>query len=365
MSKGNQLPELVMLRTRIPDIDDFFNKAADPLKQIVDWNNNLDSMLQVFRSMGSDIKGAKIKDKKVIGVSEIKLSADALSLTVVITKDGAVVPAAKLDKLTKQYVTMIETKAKLLNKRVNTLKKKPNLDHVKFKLEESEVKLDIDKKWEKEYTEDDALIDMRRSICKFNDRYNLLVEQLKGPVTIQETVVALFEDVKAKIKELGSEIKVKIGKDLVPELVGIPHNIQEALPSLPARGWQLYSELMDYIKGMNSQVPDLEQKLQTLGNEAKQLQSTIKDAATSAGLSMAEGFKALKAFKRNLDSLVGGPKMLNQLVVTLRQTLMSVGSALTGKADTAAPTEAATATTTAESKDAASSGDGDADGGKD
>jgi len=81
----------------------------------------------------------------------------------------------------------------------------------------------------------------------------------------------------------------------------------------------------------------MESKLSALSSEAKDLQSTIKDAATSAGLSLSEGFKALKAFKKNMDLLISAPKIVMQLLKTVNETLLGIGGAFTGKADSAAP----------------------------
>eukprot|EP00301_Raphidiophrys_heterophryoidea_P024548 c800_g1_i1.p1 GENE.c800_g1_i1~~c800_g1_i1.p1 ORF type:complete len:392 (+),score=118.15 c800_g1_i1:57-1178(+) len=341
MGKGNQIPEVVMSKTKLDDVDEFFAKAAEPMNQVITWNNNLDTMLQLFCSIGADIKNAHLEHPvPVVGVSEIRLTSDSLGVIVLVKKDGQEVAVKSLDKVTKEYVAMLETKAKLIQKRVTSLRKKPNLDHIKLKLEMSQLSLDIDKKWETEYNDDEVLLDLKRSVCKFNDRYSLLCEHLKGPITLHETIVALFEDVKKKLKELGTELGVTIDKDLVPKLTGVPESIQDVLPSLPARGWKLYRDLIDYIHQIQEQAPAIQEKLTSLANEAKDLQGKIKDSASACGLSLGDSFKVAKSFKKNTTSILETPKVLATLLRTVQTTLLSIGGALTGKADSA-PAETA------------------------
>eukprot|EP00299_Pterocystis_sp_00344_P004580 c15841_g1_i1.p1 GENE.c15841_g1_i1~~c15841_g1_i1.p1 ORF type:complete len:353 (+),score=91.08 c15841_g1_i1:44-1060(+) len=334
MGKGNQLPEVEMKETKIPEFDEFFEKSSDPVKSVVEWNNQLDEMVKEVRSLGSDIK----KESSAGGPPELgklKVQVQDSVVTVFVEKDGQPVAPKTLDKVTKEYLSMVETKAKLLNKRVKAAQKLSGLENATFKTNPKsphQLVLAADAGALEQHKKDDNIADLQRSLTKFNDRADTLAIQLKGPVTLAEAVSALINSMKEELKKKGQELKVAI-EDGLPTIEGIPDSVEDFFPELIARGWELLKQIIDFIKGLKDQIPELQEKLESLINEAKDLPGQLKDAAARANLGAMEVLKAGKATSSNVKILSGTPTVLKTLLSTLKETTLEIAGAVTGRVE--------------------------------
>jgi predicted nucleic acid-binding Zn-ribbon protein len=332
MGKGNQLPEVEMKDTKIPEFDEFFEKSSDPVGSVIEWNNKLDEMVKEMRSLGSDIKSESTADAPP-EIGKLKIQVQDSVVTVFVEKDGQPVPAKNLDKVTKEYLSMVETKAKLLNKRIKSLQKLPGLENMTFKTNPKtphQLMLAVEKEALDQHKKEDDVSDMQRSLTKFNDRADTLALQLKGPVSLAEAVSALINSMKEELKKKGQELKVAI-EDGMPKIEGIPDSVEDFFPELIARAWELLKQMMDFITGLKDQIPELQEKLEALINEAKELPGQLKDAAARANLGAMEALKAAKATSANVKALSGTPVVLKTLAQTLKDTGLELAGGVTGR----------------------------------
>jgi hypothetical protein len=331
MGKGNKLPEISMKTTKIPEFDEFFDTNNEPLAQVVDWNNELDEKVKELRSLGSDIKKQSTTDAPP-AVGELKVEVKDDTVHVHLEKDGNPLAAKALDKVTKEYFTMVEKKAKLLTKRIKQMQKLPGLENATLRLggkKPYHVEVAGDADALKEHKKNEVMEDMGRSIVKFNDRADILAMQLNGPVTLAEAVSALMNTVKEEFKKKGKALKLAI-EDGMPKIDGLPDDVEDFFPSLVARAWNLLKATFEFIKGLMEQIPALQEKFEAIIAEAKEMPGKVKDAAAGANLGGMEIIKAGKNTAANVKALSGAPGMLTTLLKTLKDTGLELTNAIQG-----------------------------------
>jgi flagellar capping protein FliD len=354
MTKGNHLPELTLKDTKVPEVDEFFEKASDPMKQLIDWNNSMDDLVKQLREVGSDIRNeSSATPPNDLGRLKVAIKDDFVFVTV--ERNGEPVPPKNLDKVTKEYVSMLEKKAKLLSKRIKTLQKLSKMESATLAINPKkphQLLIAVDKSALDEHKKDDAVTDMQRSVTKFNDRADLLAMQLKGPITLAEVVSSLIASVKDMLKDKAKELKISI-EDGMPKIDGLPESLEDFLPELVAKAWELFNQLIDFLKGLKDQLPELMQKLESLITEAKELPGSLKDAAAKTSLGAMELVKATKALHGNIKTMVSAPIIAKTLLTTMRETGLELASGVTGRVE--AHNQAAAGTGTPATKDAPAS----------
>jgi cell division septum initiation protein DivIVA len=339
-----------MKRTKVPDFDEFFSAASDPLTQVVDTNNDLDDKIKELRSIGQEIKKTSTKDAPpVLGSLNVTVKDGVVAIA--LEKDGSPLPAKSLDKNAKTLFGNVETKAGLLNKRLKDVRKLKGLENATFKNKAKsphQLELIGDKEALKANESEDAMDDMNRSLSKFNDRSDILVIYLNGPVTLGEAVSAIINAIKEHLLEMKKEFKISI-KDGKPKLEGIPDSVEDFFPELLTRAWELLKATMEFLAGLKDALPELQDKLQKLADEAKELPGKLRDAATSANLSASELLKAGRATAANGKLLAAAPKMVTQLMNTMQETAVQLTGGITGRMEAAKNDGAAAPTAAGES----------------
>eukprot|EP00298_Acanthocystis_sp_HF-20_P006474 c16326_g1_i1.p1 GENE.c16326_g1_i1~~c16326_g1_i1.p1 ORF type:complete len:345 (+),score=147.69 c16326_g1_i1:29-1036(+) len=327
--KGNQIPEIMMKNTKVPQFDDFFTKASKPLERLVSWNNELDDMVFKFRKLGMDIRAASTVDAPPpLGVLKIEIKVNDIILT--IFKDNKPIPEASLDKVVKERLTLVRKKAKLLQERLVTLRKRQGLEEATFKLKDDEptqIEVVANKSILEALKDEDEVADLSRSLMKFNNRSALLVLQLQGNLTLAECVSALINSLKDELKKKAKAIKLAI-EDGMPKIEGIPDDLENFVPELVVRGWKLFNQLVDYLKNLKENVAALEPELEQFISEAKELPATVKSAAESASLSAMETIKAGKITAENVKVLGTAPQITKSLSSTVQDTLLEIAGSV-------------------------------------
>jgi hypothetical protein len=328
--KGNQIEEITIKRTRISQFDEFFSASSQPLKDLVNWNNELDDMLFKFREIGMDIRSnSSVEGSQGKGTVSISVTDHQVSL-VVMTGD-AVVPVGSLDKVSKERFNLVQKKIKLLNSRILTLRKREGFTDATLRVkskDKTQVELVADRAMLENNSEEDDVIDMKRSLLKFNNRTSLLVMQLLGNLTLKECVSALLNTMKEELIAKGKEIKLAI-EDGMPKIDGLPESIQDFVPELIARGWELFKQLLDYLSELKDNVPALQPKIESSMKEAQDLFTQAKDLATNSGLGAMEAVKAIKAAGDNIKALGRAPEIAKILSSTLSDTLLEIAGVFT------------------------------------
>jgi len=332
MAKGNRLPKVAMKSTKITEFDDFFDKNSEPMEQVVGWNNDLDDKLKELRAIGSDLrKESSETAPEPKGQVKVTIANELVSVSV--EKDGATVPAKQLDKVCKEYLGMVEKKAKLLKSRIKTMQKLKGLENAVLRpTEKRPYNLEIagDEEALKEHAKEDAITDMERSILKFNDRADLLQLQLNGPLTLGEAVSGLLNSIKEEFKKKGKEFKIAI-EDGMPKIEGLPESVEDFFPKLVARGWELLNSILDFLKNLQDQIPGLQEKIEGAITESKEMPGKLKDAANGAGLSGMDLLKAGKATSANVKTLGGAPSTIAGLSKMLQSVGLEITGAVTGR----------------------------------
>jgi len=240
-----------------------------------------------------------------------------------------------LDKVAKERLSLVRKKAKLLQDRLTTLKKKAGFEDASFKLKEKEptqVALVANESTLAGAKEDDEIVDMNRSLMKFNSRSALLVLQLQGNLTLAECISALINSLKEELKKRGKAIKLAI-EDGVPKIEGIPENPEDFLPELVAQAWEVFKGLIDFLKELKEKIPNLEPEFNDIINEGKELPNNLKSAAESASLSAMETMKAGKTTAGNIKELGSAPAIVKSLASTVQDTLLEIAGSITKMKD--------------------------------
>eukprot|EP00298_Acanthocystis_sp_HF-20_P001071 c11461_g1_i1.p1 GENE.c11461_g1_i1~~c11461_g1_i1.p1 ORF type:complete len:347 (-),score=150.38 c11461_g1_i1:295-1308(-) len=328
--KGNQLPDLVMKWTRIPTFDEFFEKSSKPLEQLVSWNNSLDDQICKFRKLGADVrKLSKADAPEPLGTVKLEIVNSQINLTIVHKEQ--VVPESKLDKVSLERLNLVKKKIGLLHKRLATLKKRQGFENANFKVGEKDkktIELSADKDLLSKFKDEDDIVDMGRSIVKFNNRVSLLDVQLAGNVTLEQAISALLNSLKDELKKRAEKLKISV-ENGVPEISGLPDDVEGFLPDLVARAWKLFKSILDLLKKLTKQVPALLPEIETAMKEGAELPGKLKDAATSANLGGMEILKAGKNTSSNIKTLGSGPTITKTLSSTVNDTLLEIAGVFT------------------------------------
>jgi len=277
-----------------------------------------------------DIRAASTVDAPP-PLGKVKLEIKGAEVVITITKNDQPLSEGTLDKVTKERLSLVRKKAKLLQDRLNSLKKKQGFEDASFKLKEKEptqIELVASESVLEGAKEEDEVVDMNRSLMKFNSRSALLVLQLQGNLTLAECISALFNSIKEELKKRGKAIKLAI-EDGIPKIEGIPENPEDFLPELVASAWELFKGLVDFLKELKEKIPALEPEFQDIINEGKELPNNLKSAAESANLSAMETLKAGKCTTGNIKELGTAPSIIKALGSTVQDTLLEIAGAIT------------------------------------
>jgi len=292
----------------------------------------LDDMISKFRKLGTDIrKLSKADAPEPIGNVKLEIVNDQIQISIV-HKD-AVVPESKLDKASAERLKLVKTKITLLHKRLASLRKHQGLENATFKLGEKDkttIQLSADKAILEKNKEEDDVIDMGRSITKFNNRTALLDVQLSGNVTLAQCVSALLATLKDELKKRGEKLRISV-ENGVPEITGFPETAEEWLPDLVARAWNLFKSLLAFLKDLNQRLATIIRDVETAITDGAELPGRLKSAAESANLGPSDLFKATKATHANLKALGTGPTIAKTLSSTTKDTLLEIAGVFTSQ----------------------------------
>jgi uncharacterized protein YydD (DUF2326 family) len=249
-----------------------------------------------------------------------------------IEKDGNVV-APNFDKVGKTLFGNIEAKAKLLTKRIKNMQKLKGLENATLKTaakKPHQLQVVGDKEALKEHGKEGNLEDIERSLSKFNDRADILAIYLNGPITLGEAVSAIINGIKETFEEKKKELKISI-KDGKPKIEGLPENVEDFFPEVIARAWELLKATFDFLVDQKDSLPELDNKLKAICEEAKEMAGKLKDAASGENLSPGELLKAGRALSGNIKQLGQAPAIVVQLLKTLQETSVQLSSGVTGR----------------------------------
>jgi len=190
--------------------------------------------------------------------------------------------------------------------------------------------LNADKSVLEKDKEEDDVVDMGRSITKFNNRVALLDVQLSGNVTLAQCISALLHSLKDELKKRGEKLKISV-EGGVPEISGLPETAEDFLPDLVARAWKLFKGLLNYVKELSKKLPNLLPEIEASIKEGGELPGKLKDAASSANLGAGDIFKATKATSANLKQLGNGPAIVKTLSSTVNDTMLEIAGVFTSE----------------------------------
>jgi len=311
--------------TRVPDFDQYYDTAEKPLIDIVSWNNGLDDALSKFRKLGADIrKLSKADAPDALGHTKLVVVAGQIQVSIAHKDEN--VPESKLDKVALERFNLVKKKVVLVNKRILTLQKRAGFEQATLKVGEkdkSSIELVANKDELKKQKEEDDVVDMERSITKLNNRIGLLDVQLGGNVTLAQCVSALINSLKDELKKRGEKLKLKI-EDGMPEISGLPSSPEEFLPELVARAYNLFWQIIDYLKKVTKQMPQLLSQIESLIKESAEFPGKLPDAAKSANLGFVEVAKATKAIGANSKTLAAAPAMAKTLASVVKDTTLEI-----------------------------------------
>jgi len=175
----------------------------------------------------------------------------------------------------------------------------------------------------KKFKDEDEVVDMGRSITKLNNRVGLLDVQLSGNVTLGQCVSALIHSLKDELKKRGEKIKIAI-KDGMPEISGLPENAEDFLPDLIARAWKLFKSILEYLKTVSKQLPELMPQIESSIKESGELPGKLKDSASSTNLNPLELMKSAKAITANTKTLSSAPTIAKTLTAVVKDTTLEI-----------------------------------------
>jgi hypothetical protein len=320
-----------MKETKIPQFDEFFTTASTPLVNMVTWNNELCDMLFKFRELGADIRASSTADAPPpSGYLKIAVANDVITPSIT-KKDGSGIEAKDLDKATQARLGVVNNKIKLLNKRLVALKKREGLSGATYKVKDSDptqLELSGDASVLEKAKNEECVVNLRRSLGKFNNRTALLVMQLQGNITLAECVTAVLTTFKEELKKKAKEIKFSISEEGVPKIEGIPEKLEDFLPELVVRGYNLFKQLLDYVTNLKDTVPALKPDIERAMNDAKELPKQATTVAKEAGLGLMDTFRAIKYTGANVKTFGAAPNVLAALSKTIADVLLEIAGSV-------------------------------------
>lgn len=314
-----ELDALEMKETKIQDFDDFFERAAAPLNEMVEIHNSIAQSEETLKAAAAAIQGE----------AQVRLCVDGTMGRVSLT-------VWRFDDKDEEMVYTQSQIEERLNQDATLREAYERLNHAIQNLNEALDKPMVVGPSQFDSRRGRLFVTKKGDHDRFVRDVNVAVFSLRKQLMLLAHISGLSEAVKLLISEIAksqdiSALRVEQDENGAIKLMNGDDEVDLKRLKLAKPAGQLRDAMVDLIDNVQTaatSVPELAQEVANFAEEAKSFPGKIPDAVSNSGLGMTEIPKATSSTVSNGKALGNGPKIAKATTMMIQYAAQELTDAV-------------------------------------